>query len=1114
MSKLILPHHSTDIKRLMEEAYLGLGDTTKLKINDYILTRKEEFEDNPYLDILDLLRQPENFYLTCKYLFNIDIHPFQLVVLQELWNRKFPMFIASRGSSKTFSLALYCLLRALFHQPCKIILTGSGFRQAKLLFDYMEVIWNKSPILRNIVGEDQRQGPRRDIDRCTFFIGQSEVIAIPTGSGEKIRGLRANYIIVDEFSSINREIFETVIRGFAAVSATPVDNVKKAAGIQILKSLGMYTAEMEEDDYTLGNQIVIAGTAYYSFNHFYTYWKKYKDIIESGGNRDKLEEIFQGEVPEDFNWRDYSIIRLPYDYLPKGFMDDVQVAQAKALSHSAIYLMEYGACVCPGTKIITSRGLINIENINVGDKVLTHKGRFRKVLGRTYRYVNEDIIKLKSYGYNQDIYMTNNHPCLNEDNNWTNAEDLDTKIYWSNLQELNNKQYLDLVDYCTSYNVKQIDNKDYLYAKSSSSKFSEDDIYDIIHSNLSYKQLMEKYSISFSHINHLRNNKKQNNKFKYCIPRLINLNYDFGLIVGYYASEGSCGANGRACSFSLDGHKETSLQQYIQQLQTAIYNVFNINSKIYHKKTNVDDVTINNRLIVELLKTICPGVSHTKIINHDILFSNKEFLKGFITGYWNGDGHWRRNRNFAVAGCVNENLLIQLKLALSYFGISTSFIKSKKNKNTIFRNKIYNCRQVYKLSIFGHSLRRFKKIFYNHDDNEPERIKAKKCYIDKKQTISKIISKENVHYDGFVYNLHIEEDESYSLINTTVHNCYVTDSDGFFKRSVIEKCVCNEPIMTPMGTNVKFEANTRGSPNCKYVMGIDPASESDNFAINILEVYPDHRRIVYSWTVTRQKMRERLKKSGKESEDSFYNYCARKIRTLLKVFPCDHIGIDAQGGGIGIIEALHDPALLEPGELPIYPYIKEGDSDVYWWEEKNKPTDGLPGLHILHVVQFANVRFIAEANHGLRQDLETRILLFPYFDSASIGLAIENDKIEHREYDTLEDVVFEIEELKDELATIVHSQTTTGRDHWDTPETKLGINKRKGRMRKDRYSALLISNMLARIGSLVVSRPEYKSIGGYVSKSKPKKEIQGQLYTGPQHIVGKISYMGGIGIKR
>ena len=58
-------------------------------------------------------------------------------------------------------------------------------------------------------------------------INKSRITCLPLGDGQKIRGQRANDIISDEFASIPRDIFETVVAGFAAVSSDPIENVKK-----------------------------------------------------------------------------------------------------------------------------------------------------------------------------------------------------------------------------------------------------------------------------------------------------------------------------------------------------------------------------------------------------------------------------------------------------------------------------------------------------------------------------------------------------------------------------------------------------------------------------------------------------------------------------------------------------------------------------------------------------------------------------------------------------------------------------------------------------------------------------------------------------------------------
>jgi hypothetical protein len=691
VSNLILPNEanfeSGELAELKQRIFLGLDVNEQLGAVNDLATMPYDYGD-PMLNMLAFMKRPENFWYTTKFLMDKELHPFQLSILLELWTRKFPMLIAARGAGKTWILALYALLRAVFEQGCRIVVVGAAFRQSKLIFEYMETIYKESPILRNMIGGAKHQGPKRDIDRCTFYVGRSEIVAIPIGDGQKIRGMRANYVLADEFASIPQEVFEVVIRGFGSVSLSPVNRVWDKAEIKALKMLGMYVeAEEAEEQLGFGNQTVISGTAYYSFNHLYDYWKRYKEIIESKGDERRLREIFHGEVPEDFDHEQFSIIRLPHHELPEGFMDETQIAQAKAMSHSSIYLMEYGA----------------------------------------------------------------------------------------------------------------------IFAK---------------------------------------------------------------------------------------------------------------------------------------------------------------------------------------------------------------------------------------------------------------------------------------------------------------------DSDGFFKRAMIERAVCNATLQTATGEMIEpFEAATYGNPNLRYVWGIDPASESDNFAIVILEQWKKHRRIVYSWTINRESLRERVKQKGQQNDKSFYNYCAKKIRQLIKIFPTDHIGMDAMGGGIAIMEALHDKDQKEEEEYFIWPYRKQGDKDVFWWEEKDKPTDGEAGRHILHMVQFAKADFTANANHALRKDLESKVVLFPRFDSVTLGEAYTQDKLLNREFDTLEDCVMEIEDLKDELATIEHTQTPSGRDKWDTPEVKLPGGK-KGRLRKDRCSALLIANYLCHVMEHELEGQPHQWKGGFAGQPKSKKAKTGQLYTGPDHIVKQMNGLYGRGVSR
>jgi len=631
------------VQRLNYEAshaWLNLDNVSKIKTKSPL--SGNQWGTLPVQDrILTLMRQPEYLSWTTRTLFGFECYPFQAVALREMWLRAFPMFIFTRGGSKTTLFGVYAILRALLDQGSKILLIGSSFRQAKGIFDVCSGIWYSSSMLRSLVDDNQRQGPRFEIDRCTLKLGDSVITAIPLGNGEKIRGLRATHLIVDEFKSVPLDIVENVVFGFAAVSKSPFEKSKEEAYKQYLKKHGLWSPLMEESTEKLSsNQTIVGGTAYWAWNHFAQYYQRYKGFIESQGDPKKYKRIFGVDMPDNFDANDFSIMRLSADMLPPKFMDEKTLARNKAVMSKANYLVEYGAI-------------------------------------------------------------------------------------------------------------------------------------------------------------------------------------------------------------------------------------------------------------------------------------------------------------------------------------------------------------------------------------------------------------------------------------------FVADSDGFFKRSVVEKCVIgkgNISISHPSCGEVFFKASMKGRPGCRYVIGIDPASQIDNFAITVLEVWPEHRRVVYCWT-SRKADYEAARRKGYTTEKTFYSFCARKIRDLMSAFsPCVRLVMDSQGGGHQIAEALNDSDKLNPGERFIWPIIIEGEK---------KETDNNAGEHILELVNFSNGEWVSLANHGLKKDFEERTILFPYFDPAEIELALELDKELGRTKldeitgeplrlsDTLEDCIDNIEAMKDELATIVHTETINGREHWDTPQKK-SEGQEKTRLRKDRYSALLLANASAR----------------------------------------------------
>jgi hypothetical protein len=356
-----------------------------------------------------------------------------------------------------------------------------------------------------------------------------------------------------------------------------------------------------------------------------------------------------------------------------------------------------------------------------------------------------------------------------------------TKV--AQLKELSGKTELDCKSICRDF----VDRDDFIYPASSQTKVDNNArkaILTTLSDGKTVKEVAELFGVKATTVYAMRSSKLRP---KNSIPSVIKLDYDFGICIGYYASEGNMN-QGRACQFSLDGHVDKSLDYFVQQLSTSLFNSIGIYPKCYIKADNTKSLSINSRVFSDVVKYICPGICYNKFVKHDILFSNLDFLRGFIIGVWNGDGHIRKDR--ASLQMTNENLVNQIRLVLSVFGINVSFHKPKRPETSVIKGKICNLSDAWRIDISGQDFYRFLNTFYNKEASSA--INRNLVFSDDEASIYRIKSKELIPYDGLVYNLEVEEDNSYSTPNATVHNCFTTDSNGFFKRSLIESCVTNE----------------------------------------------------------------------------------------------------------------------------------------------------------------------------------------------------------------------------------------------------------------------------------------------------------------------------------
>lgn len=989
-----------------------------------------------------LLMQPEYFAFTCKQILNIEIAPFQLVLLQEIWDKKFPMLIGSRGMSKSFTLAIYCILRCLLMPRRKIIVVGAAFRQSKVIFEYMETIWKNAPILRDLC--DNNSGPSRDIDRCVLRINQGTITCLPLGNGEKIRGQRANDIIADEFACLEAGSIVETVDGFVRI---------------------------EDFD----SHKIITGDAAYPVELPYKFIKTpLTDVYEiklENGNVIRCSENHQ--VMTNEGWRK-----------PKELNDGLYIEKSKQAIFSSInpsgltidlaWLL--GILVSEGSVIDKKRIHVKTTDINLCYK-LVNKFNFKFSKRSAYNdhrgwdckesydvYLDNEILRTQLFNLGLEYVSSHN------------------KIVPKSILKSTKETIISFLSglfdgdgSCFLWKDKDIENKIGLAYYSVSERLCRD--IQFLASKLGFD----------GYINKRKSNISKNDQW---FVRWNNNNAkNFATLL-----------NVDRFKYTIDNCATTDDPSYITWDKSK--NKWKVQYLLTGK--NIQKRFVEYKDAFNYVKHLKSLDIFQKIVSVHKL-SNKQNLYDYylpITNSFYAEGFRQHN---SIPRDIFENVVA------GFASVSASPIEKVKMKakqklakklgqaiEDPEKNLVHKSNQIilagtayYDFNHFAEYWKKYKQIIETRGSlKKLEEIFGDTMGPDfnwRDYCIFRIPA--NYLPEGFM------DDAQISRAKATVHSgifqmeygsVFTSDSQGFFKRSLIESCVVSEqkPVKLPSG-EVFFEPMLYGDGNKQYIFGVDPASEVDNFSIVVLELNGDHRRIVHCWTTTRQEHKERVK-TGLADEDDFYSYCARKIRNLMKIFPCREIAMDSQGGGIAVMEALHDKDKIREGELAIWPTI---DPD------KEKDTDDKPGLHILQMCNFAKADWLAEANHGMRKDMEDKVLLFPMFDAVSVGLSAERDKIENRIYDTLEDCVMEIESLKDELSMIVLTQTGAGRERWDTPDVKTSAG-RKARLRKDRYSALLMANMSARQKPQENIMKDYMCVGGF-AQSGDKDENSKDYFIGP-----------------
>ena len=210
-------------------------------------------------------------------------------------------------------------------------------------------------------------------------------------------------------------------------------------------------------------------------------------------------------------------------------------------------------------------------------------------------------------------------------------------------------------------------------------------------------------------------------------------------LMGRYIADGSIDSRNRLY-FSIGSHKFELFKSKVES-----YEYFTC-----HKDRNCQEVFVKDDILLKYCKMIGIG-SKNKSIPNFIINLPKEDLKHFFDGYMSGDGHYDKTRDRFMYTTVSEKIAlgmqeVVIKLFNKVPSISVRIDNRKESFNDTFNSQVCGKQRGVKVL------------------NDKICVKIKS------------ITREEKLID--VFNIEVDDDNSYTLNNIIVHNCQSFSTAG------------------------------------------------------------------------------------------------------------------------------------------------------------------------------------------------------------------------------------------------------------------------------------------------------------------------------------------------
>lgn len=466
-------------------------------------------------------------------------------------------------------------------------------------------------------------------------------------------------------------------------------------------------------------------------------------------------------------------------------------------------------CFAGNVPVLMSDGTYKpIQDVKIGDEVYTHLGRVKKVKNIMSRSLNEgeQVYDIKIQGFPGVITATENHPfytlrgndkCLCGCNN-----DIWKSVYSHK---------------CSSPNL----------------------ILNVKFSKGHYRRPIS-----------LQNNSK--GKFEWIYTKNLRSNewfltpwlketdinspsIDFARLVGYYVAEGCIPEKGTSTRLTFNVNEKETLGQDVLNIcyklgyKTQIYN---------HPTRKCFNIEIQNKEFRNFCKTNVGIGSKNKTLSKSIMSWNNECLKQIFIGQILGDGWIDPNKGMKYCS-ISFNLITQAATILNKLQVKNNISIHNLHSHDLSRNTVYQV--IIPRGNSAEVVRCWLTPYLRKKDIIQPSNKKIKCINHHRQEgqLKSLITYEKSKYIGVVYDITVEDDESFIVNGIVVHNC----PDYFYRRQYANHRI-GAGTMDPniLGQQHNKQAPVAGGnadigPGlCKHLVGL---AEYLNTQINPVAPTPD-----------------------------------------------------------------------------------------------------------------------------------------------------------------------------------------------------------------------------------------------------------------------------------